>query len=202
MIIRWWWKKRNVVRRYVPNWIKYNSCLVPVVYISWSSFHFWWWQIVKGIFVQFCEQGALRGFWQYSKGTLGVFGENMLVPCEVVFESRIFESQIFESAVFESQGSKREMQEKAQVKQLVPVVQIEQMRKCILRSLIWSVHYILVVGGNRRKCLRGHQLVWKWIYARLLYSSFSPMPLKLIISNTNWVKALEFIFVFALCLVS
>ena len=86
----------------------------------------------------------MRGFWQYSKGALGVFGENMLVPCEVVFESRIFESavfesQIFESAVFESQGSKREMQEKAQVKQLVPVVQIvqiEQMRKCILRSLI------------------------------------------------------------------
>ena len=55
----------------------------------------------------------------------------MLVPFEVVFESRIFESQVFESAVFESQGSKREMQEKAQVKQLVPVVQIEQMRKCI-----------------------------------------------------------------------
>ena len=109
MIIRWWWKKRNVVRRYFPNWIKYNSCLVPVVYISWSSFHFWWCQIVKGIFVQFCKQGALRGFWQYSKGTLGVFGENMLVPCEVVFESRIFESQVFESAVFESQGSNREM---------------------------------------------------------------------------------------------
>ena len=79
----------------------------------------------------------MRGFWQYSKGALGVFGENMLVPCEVVFESRIFESQVFESAVFESQGSKREMQEeKAQVKQLVPVVQIEQMRKCSLRSLI------------------------------------------------------------------
>ena len=81
----------------------------------------------------------MRGIWQYSKGALGVFGENMLVPCEVVFESRIFESLIFESAVFESQGSKREMQEKAQVKQLVPVVQIvqiEQMRKCILRSLI------------------------------------------------------------------
>ena len=73
----------------------------------------------------------MKGFWQYTKGDLGVFGENMLVPCEVVFESRIFES-----AVFESQGSKRKMQEKAQVKQLVPVVQIEQMRKCILRSLI------------------------------------------------------------------
>ena len=80
----------------------------------------------KWYFCTICEQGALRGFWQYSKGALGVFGENMLVPCEVVFES----------AVFESQGSKREMQEKAQVKQLVPVVQIEQMRKCILRSLI------------------------------------------------------------------
>ena len=91
----------------------------------------------KWYFCTICEQGALRGFWQYSKGALGVFGENMLVPCEVVFESRIFESQIFESAVFESQGSKSEMQEeKAQVKQLVPVVQIEQMRKCILRSLI------------------------------------------------------------------
>ena len=99
----------------------------------------------------------MKGFWQYTKGDLGVFGENMLVSCEVVFES-----QIFESAVFESQGSKREMQEKAQVKQLVPVVQIvqiEQMRKCILRSLISSVHYILVVGDNRRKCLRGQQLV-------------------------------------------
>ena len=78
----------------------------------------------------------MRGIWQYSKGALGVFGENMLVPCEGVSETRIFESQVFESAVFESQGSKREMQEKAQVKQLVPVVQIEQMRKCILRSLI------------------------------------------------------------------
>ena len=196
MMIRLRWKWKKIVGRHFLNRVEYNSYLVLVVYISCSSFHCWWWQIIKGIFVQFCEQGALKGFWQYTKGDLGVFGENMLVPCEVVFESRIFESQIFESAVFESQGSKREMQEKAQVKQLVPVVQIvqiEQMRKCILRSLIWSVHYILVVGGNRRKCLRGHQLVWKWIYARLLYSSFSPMCLKLIISNTNWVKALEFI---------
>ena len=88
------------------------------------------------VFLYSLRAGALRGFWQYSNGALGVFGENMLIPCEVVFESRIFESQvfesqIFESAVFESQGSKREMQEKAQVKQLVPVVQIEQMRKCI-----------------------------------------------------------------------
>ena len=88
------------------------------------------------VFLYNLRAGALRGFWQYSNGALGVFGENMLVPCEVVFESRIFESQVFESAVFESQGSKRKMQEKAQVKQLVPVVQIEQMRKCILRSLI------------------------------------------------------------------
>ena len=90
------------------------------------------------VFLYNLRTGALRGFWQYSNGALGVFGENMLVPCEVVFESQIFESQIFESAVFESQGSKRGMQEKAQVKQLVPVVQIvqiEQMRKCILRSL-------------------------------------------------------------------
>ena len=93
----------------------------------------------------------MRGFWQYSKGALGVFGENMLVPCEVVFESRIFESQVFESAVFESQGSKREMQEKAQVKQLVPVVQIvqiEQMHPQIL-DLIRTLHS--GCGGKSKK---------------------------------------------------
>ena len=146
----------------------------------------------------------MRGFWQFSKGALGVFGENMLVPCEVVFESRIFESQVFESAVFESQGSKREMQEeKAQVKQLVPVVQIvqiEQMHPQIL-DLIRTLHS--GCEAISKEMLERSPATCMKVKLGLcaMFITF-PMSLKLIISNTNRVKALEFIFEFTLCLVS